>query len=217
MGRPATPLLSRDIIGQAALGMIDKEGPDAFSVNRLAANLGVHPSSLYNHVTSKADIIEVVRHLIVEHIDYSAFDTEPWLEALSTWARSYRAAFASYPNTIKLLATSPIRDEAALIMYEHVLDCLVAAGWPAESVMSIVTALESFIVGSVIDLSAPEQMVLADQSTGAPHLAATLTSSHTQAARRRADDDFELGLRIFLVGLERQHHDIVGGQRLGDG
>jgi AcrR family transcriptional regulator len=208
VGRPTKPLLSRQLIAEAALQLIDKEGSDAFTVNRLAARMSVQPSSLYNHITSKNDIVELVRHLIVADIDYTMFASQAWDQALAAWAVSYRAAFAAHPDTIKLLATTPIRDDATLVMYEHVFDNLVAAGWPPQSVMSVITALESFILGSVLDLSAPETMVVAEPAGAAPRLAAALINAHPQAARRRADTDFELGLRAIITGFSNELNSI---------
>jgi AcrR family transcriptional regulator len=204
MGRPPKPLLGRELIGETALRLIDEEGSDSFGLNRLAAKMSVRSSSLYNHISSKDDIVQLVRHLVVAQIDYSMFASQPWDQALEAWARSYRDAFAAHPNTIKILATTPIRDESTLVMYEHVIGNLLGAGWPTPSVMSAVTAVESFILGSVLDLSAPEQMVLATSSTATPHLAAALIGVHPQTARRRADADFELGLRAILSGLRHE-------------
>ena len=55
-GRPATRTakLSRDIVVNAALAFLDREGWDALTINALANHLGTKGPSLYNHVnTSK--------------------------------------------------------------------------------------------------------------------------------------------------------------------
>ena len=45
-----TTKLSRDVIVNAALTFLDREGWDALTINALATQLGTKGPSLYNHV-----------------------------------------------------------------------------------------------------------------------------------------------------------------------
>jgi AcrR family transcriptional regulator len=67
MARPLTPKLSPELIARAALAMVDAHGE--FTVPALAKQLKVSPSSLYNHVEGKGDIIELMRGTAVAQID----------------------------------------------------------------------------------------------------------------------------------------------------
>ena len=49
MARPSKPLISRDACARAALEIIDAEGLDALSLERLATEIGVRAPSLYHH------------------------------------------------------------------------------------------------------------------------------------------------------------------------
>ena len=60
MVRPRTPLLSRERIVEVAVTVIDAEGLDALSTRRLARELGVQAPSLYNHFSTKEDILDAV-------------------------------------------------------------------------------------------------------------------------------------------------------------
>ena len=62
MGRPATPKLSVEKIAAAALDLVDAQGE--FTMGEIAAALSVRPSSLYNHVAGKVEVIEAIRALI---------------------------------------------------------------------------------------------------------------------------------------------------------
>jgi len=57
--------LSRDVIINAALTFLDREGWDALTINALAAQLGTKGPSLYNHVTSLDDLRRSVRKRVV--------------------------------------------------------------------------------------------------------------------------------------------------------
>ncbi len=64
--RPAK--LSRDVIVNAALTFLDREGWDALTINALAAQLGTKGPSLYNHVDSLDDLRRSVRKRVVVDI-----------------------------------------------------------------------------------------------------------------------------------------------------
>lgn len=64
--RPAR--LSREIIINAALAFLDREGWDALTINALAAQLGTKGPSLYNHVQSLDDLRRAVRVRVIDDI-----------------------------------------------------------------------------------------------------------------------------------------------------
>ncbi|HTC82023.1 MAG TPA: helix-turn-helix domain-containing protein, partial [Acidimicrobiia bacterium] len=57
MARPSKPLISKDASARAALEIIDAEGLEALSLERLAKELGVRAPSLYHHFADKAEIL----------------------------------------------------------------------------------------------------------------------------------------------------------------
>ncbi|MGA8547948.1 MAG: WHG domain-containing protein [Mycobacterium sp.] len=64
--RPAK--LSREIIVNAALTFLDREGWDALTINALANQLGTKGPSLYNHVVSLEDLRRAVRMRVIDDI-----------------------------------------------------------------------------------------------------------------------------------------------------
>jgi AcrR family transcriptional regulator len=64
--RPAK--LSREIIVNAALTFLDREGWDALTINALATQLGTKGPSLYNHVLSLEDLRRAVRMRVIDDI-----------------------------------------------------------------------------------------------------------------------------------------------------
>ncbi|MGH3541650.1 MAG: TetR/AcrR family transcriptional regulator [Mycobacterium sp.] len=64
--RPAK--LSREIIINAALTFLDREGWDALTINALATQLGTKGPSLYNHVESLDDLRRTVRMRVIDDI-----------------------------------------------------------------------------------------------------------------------------------------------------
>lgn len=64
--RPAK--LNREVVINAALSFLDREGWDALTVNALAAHLGTKGPSLYNHVQSLDDLRRTVRVRVIGDI-----------------------------------------------------------------------------------------------------------------------------------------------------
>ncbi len=155
IARPSKPLLSRELIATTALALVDRHGPEGASVRRVAARLGVNPASLYNHVPNRAAMVEDVRALVSAAIDSRPLRELPWEEALGEWARSYRRAFAHHARAIPLLMTERASAPVLLAGYEDFAVAAEAAGWTPRDVLPLLTAFESFILGSVLDMSGP--------------------------------------------------------------
>ncbi|MEU5683566.1 TetR/AcrR family transcriptional regulator [Streptomyces venezuelae] len=213
-GRPRRPVLSADLIAREALAMIDADGSGAFSLPRLADRLGVRTASLYNHLDGRSAVIEGVRRLVVEEMDISAFDELPWSDALAAWARSYRDAFARHPHTVELLATTTISSPATLAMYESVVAALARGGWPERHLVAVLTSVESFLLGSALDLVAPPLMIdPSDHAPRVPVLAAALRAAYADRKPARADQAFDTGLDALIRGLEARLAEVSDPRR----
>ncbi|MFG2221867.1 TetR/AcrR family transcriptional regulator [Streptomyces sp. NPDC048644] len=193
MARPRTPLLDRARIGETALRLVDEQGD--FSVPQIARALGVQTASVYHHVDGRTGIIELLRERINDSIDASALDVTPWDAALEAWARSYLAAFAAHPRAIPLLTVSPVRAPKVLALYERASALLLDAGFAPSDVIPVIVALENVVLGSALDLAAPEAMWDVADADRTPHLARALAAT----GPGRAGTAFELALAGVLA------------------
>ncbi|GGR25309.1 tetracycline repressor, C-all-alpha domain protein [Streptomyces cinereoruber] len=193
MGRPRRPLLDRERIATTALEVVDEQGE--FSVPQIAKRLGVQTASVYHHVDGRDGIVELLRERVASAIDGGTLDLEPWDAALVAWARSYRAAFAAHPRAIPLLTTSPVRAPGVLAQYEKAVGRLLDAGFALADVMPVIIALENLVLGSALDLAAPEAMWELADETATPRLARALDA----VPEGRADQAFELALTGYLA------------------
>ena len=200
MGRPHTPLLDRDRIADAALKLTDRRGD--FTILDLSRALKVTPAALYHHVDGRDGIIALMRERMTHTVDASAFGQLPWDEALRCWAVSYRDTFAAHPGTIAMLAAEPVADPAVHAQYEPAVTALQDAGFPRHTVLAVITAVESFVLGSALDLAAPPVMVTGIDADATPRLAEAAAAA--PAGRARADQAFTLGLDALITGLRHQ-------------
>ena len=117
MPRPHVPILSPTRIRAAALALVDRDGLEALSMRKLAAELGVRAASLYSHVATKDDLLNDVANEIIGRVDVAGFGAG-WRAGLVRWARSYRAALAEHPNMVPFIARGPDRRDASMRMAE---------------------------------------------------------------------------------------------------
>ncbi len=194
-------MLSRRGITAAAVALVDARGPRSLTMAALAGRLGVAPSALYNHVSTKDELLGWLQDHVNAEIDASAFGELGWQAALASWARSYRSAYARHPALVPLIATARVAGaEHTVAMYERVAAGLAGGGWPQHRVADAIVAVESFVRGSALDASAPEDIF-------EPGGLAASAPSLVRAVRARARHDpalaaFDLGLGALVTGLE---------------
>lgn len=164
-GRPAKPVLSRDLIAAQALDFVAESGLEELTMSQLAKKLGVAPSALYNHLDNKADLVLLIQDALVSQVSVEAMERlidrqTPLADALEDWARSYRRVFASYPSLIPLIAVTPVSEAPQTShMYDTVAKALLSAGVPEDRVITVIVSFESFLFGSALDLNAPENVL----------------------------------------------------------
>jgi AcrR family transcriptional regulator len=202
-GRPSSAVLDQAVITSAALRLIGKSGYDGLTMAALARSLHVAPSALYNHVTSKRDVLVLVEDHLASLVDVSAFGAEPWDEAVRQWAWSYRDVFSKHTPLIPVIAVLPVTDAPqTLAMYESVSEGLRQAGFPQERIVSSIVALESFIFGSAYDVTAPADIFdPGSMAESTPNFTAAVRSLAEQGHEKPADVAFSLGLEALISGL----------------
>ncbi|MEV7769356.1 TetR/AcrR family transcriptional regulator C-terminal domain-containing protein [Microbacterium sp. NPDC086615] len=205
VGRPRVGVLSRRLIGETALRLLDDDRDTGFRMSDLARALGVRVSSLYNHVENKTAVFAEIREILAERIDANAAPDPRWDHALRNWAHAYRAAFAAHPSTVAYLSALPL-DATSTVgrSYDHLASQLQDAGWSAAESMSVIVAVESFVLGSALDASAPQDMLDPGDRADVPTFAAAYHARRELAEAQGAtpaDLAFALGLDALLEGL----------------
>ncbi len=97
----------RDIL-DAARGLLVRDGVEALTVGRLAAELGIKPPSLYKHFASKR-VLEAA--LIAEGLVAHAATLEATGGDLASIAAAYRAFARENPQLYRLMTERPLPRE----------------------------------------------------------------------------------------------------------
>jgi len=134
MARPSKPLISKDASARAALEIIDAEGLEALSLERLAKELGVRAPSLYHHFADKAEILARVARLVALEVPVPPEpSTDNWQEWMVEMCVGFRRAIMAHPNAAPLLLRYYPR-QFMLSSYERASRVLDQVGVPLEGV-----------------------------------------------------------------------------------
>lgn len=212
-GRPKTSLLTSKKITATAQKLIEKTG--SFTMSTLARELKVAPSSLYNHVSCRDEVLAAISDRVVEGISTQQLRAaaeqvragqlageaarQAWIEATTTWACSYRQAFSLTPVIVTTLAITPVQQApATLTMYEQVVASFTAFGLSPSQALLTVEALEAFLLGSAIDAQAPND-IFSPGPLGNEH--PTMRDAFGHLGPTPQEEAFTIGLTALLKGL----------------
>ena len=200
--------LTRERIVAAALAIVDEQGPEALSMRRLGAVLGVEAMSLYKHVEGKEAILDGIRALLIE--DFAArLPAGPvgdWREDLAAFARAYRAVGRDHPRAFPLLAQGPGRAYVVGAgVAEETIARLRAAGLDRASAIFAQRTIVRFVLGaSLIDRAADVAPApVAEEELAALAQERPLVGELMRSMDDPATDDalFEFGLELLLDGI----------------
>ncbi|MFE7775439.1 TetR/AcrR family transcriptional regulator C-terminal domain-containing protein [Streptomyces sp. NPDC057445] len=146
---PREPLTRERIVG-AALLIIDEEGVEALSMRRIAARLGVQAMSLYNHVQSKADILDGVTEFITTDMRMPHRMTGGWEDGIRSIAYAFRQAALRHPRAGELVLMRQLSTPTALAPVDTMLAMMLDHGFDEATAVHALRLFVAFQVGSLL-------------------------------------------------------------------
>jgi AcrR family transcriptional regulator len=145
-GRPARR--SRSQIAAAAVAIADRDGLDAVSMRRVAAELGTGAASLYRYVDNREDLLDLMTDAVGAEYDLAG-PTGDWQADLVAVAEQMRAIMLRHPWLAGLLPVRSPLGPNGLALLEYVLTVL--AGHPAATsakieAFALMTAIAALFV-----------------------------------------------------------------------
>lgn len=215
--RPRPPL-TRERVLDAALAVVDAQGLEALTMRRLGAELGVEAMSVYHHVPGKPALLDGLVERFLTELRPPPVEIA-WDQRLRSLAHALRAVTLAHPHVFPLVATRPLRGEAAIALVEATLDALRDAGLGAEETVSAFWALVAYLTGALLAEIATAIGLSDEPSTGlAPGVVRGLDRArfprvHELAAamaQSSFEQEYERGLELVLDAVRRR----LGGGRL---
>jgi len=189
----------------AALRVIDAEPPEAFTMRRVADELGVGVMTLYGYVSSKEEILGGVMTLVLVDGESARPDDAGWDERLRDDVTHMYSVCHRHPHLVSLVLAQTSASPGLFRVRERMLGTLLEAGFEKTVALHALGVLTSYAVGfgsmqgraASIDLPARMRELPVDEF---PHLA-TVAGGY---AVHLSKDAFEFGLELLLDGLRAQ-------------
>jgi AcrR family transcriptional regulator len=203
---PRSGGLTAPAIVEAAIAVADADGLDAVSIRRVAALLGVRPMSLYTHIASKDELLDLMANELVGLMLIEEPASNDWREALGEIARRSHATFVAHPWVLAAFARRPRPGPNAARHAKQMALAVAGIGLAPAEVWTVLGIVDDYVLGHALrvattgnarDLEA--SMSVTDRAE-VPEVAALPDVDHA----RTTSDSFELGLQTVLDGVERR-------------
>lgn len=142
--------LSRELIEEAALALIEQEGLETFSTRRLGERLGCQAMSIYHHFPSKAHILDALVDRALAAIPIPRRGQSPEAR-LRTLVSRWRKVALQHPRLYPYLSMHRWNSEAGVRFLEEILACFHDAGFAPEACARQFRVLCYFVLGATLD------------------------------------------------------------------
>ena len=192
--------LNRASVLAAAVQLADREGAEALTVRRLADDLGVHPTSLYNHVASKEAILDGVVGLLFTEVELP--DVTDWRDWVRALAAALRTLARAHPGAFMVLTRRPAETPEAYAIASRGVEAFRADRSLEDAVLAV-RMVSLALLGLALN-ECPPMGDWVEPTSGDPALDAFPVLAEA-ADVLAADDDrhWSLAVDVLVAGLDR--------------
>lgn len=210
--RGPKPSLTLDRIVDAAIALADREGIDALSMRRVAAELGAGTMSLYRHVPGKAELLALMLDKVSDPgEDVARAESAGWRDVVRTVAHGSYRMYLRHPWLLQVNWTRPVIGPNTLAGMEFFMRGLAGLALTDQERISVLIMVDGFVTGvarqQIQNAAVPQETGVTDEefwSHQYPVLAKAMESGNYPAMAALSEDAFDLGWEAtFEFGLER--------------
>lgn len=141
--------LSRDEIVRTAIAVADAEGAEAVNMRRIARELGSGTMSLYWHVASKDELLDLMIDAIVGDTQ-APKPSGDWRADLRAGACATRNALHRHQWAVNFMSTRPPAGPKMLRNLERSLSALDGLGLDKATAITTLMAVTTYVLGAVL-------------------------------------------------------------------
>lgn len=143
------PPLSRERIVSEAVALLDDEGIDRLTMRRLAERLGTGSTTLYWHVKTKDDVLDLALDTVFGQAQLPDAPSGDWRTDVTTLVGEWRAAILRHPWTASLLGR-PLMGPNVLERTEFLHAALVRAALTGPELTAAAYGVANYVIGSTM-------------------------------------------------------------------
>jgi AcrR family transcriptional regulator len=140
------PGYTREQVLEAALAVIDRDGPELFSMRRIADELGMGTMTLYGYVRNKEEVVEGVTALAFAGLHRDSPDAG-WEEQLRSEVEDLHDVCQRHPNLVALVLVQTSASPGLFRLRERMLGTLLGAGFEETIALYALGVLTSYALG----------------------------------------------------------------------
>lgn len=199
--RGPRPRFTREAVLEAALRVIDTVPPDAFTLRRVADELGMGVMTLYGYVRNKEEILEGVTVLLFAEAHRRASDAN-WDEQLRAEVRALHSVGRRHPNLVTLVLAQRSAAPGMFVMRERMLTALLDAGFNEKTALHALGVLCNYALGFAGAQAVAAPIDLPDRIRELPvEQFPRLSAFAENYSAHLSDEAFEFGLELLMTGL----------------
>ena len=194
--------LSRQEIVAAAFDELDAVGLDELSMRGVARRLGVQHNTVYWHMKSRSQLLELMADAVVARVDLRDLPAS-WIERVRVLSTRLRAAVGGQRDGARLLAGIVNNGPHTFRYADLLLATFFEADFDAGTALKLHWSIFYLMIGVTQEEQAPASPTSLDEplATGGEYPAlARVTATLMQ---RSFSDQFEFGLDLILDGARR--------------
>lgn len=132
--------LTRDAILHTAVALADRDGPDAVTLRKIAGELGVHVTSLYNHVPTREAVTDGIVEVLLDEAKLPAAPVA-WDEWVRRFVDGVVEIAATHPGAFHALRQRPVQGARATASFEIALAAFRDAGFAGADAFAAVKSV----------------------------------------------------------------------------
>jgi TetR/AcrR family tetracycline transcriptional repressor len=210
MAENKRPGLTRYMIVETALRLLDDVGLDGLTVRRLATELGVQSPALYWHFHNKQELLDAMADALIAAAGMGPpREGESWQDWLCRRARDYRGSLLAHRDGARIVVNARALTPATIKVFDQELTAMVSRGFTPVLALRTIASLTRYVNGFVLQ----EQQVEPHHDTERPDdryatlaslldggTSATLLVAIREGGSLLGEDSFEHGLRALIDG-----------------
>ncbi|WP_049714676.1 TetR/AcrR family transcriptional regulator [Streptomyces caatingaensis] len=157
--------MTRENLADAALRLLEREGPKGLSMRKVAAEVGVQAASLYWHVRNKEELLDLAADALWEGYaplpEGRTVTAEAWRDCLAVASHRLRAHLLAHANAVRVLAGRFAPGPRSLGPMEEILALLRGVGFgpadTADAAYTLLTWVQGFVLHEAVPMSAAEE------------------------------------------------------------
>ncbi|WP_243722826.1 TetR/AcrR family transcriptional regulator [Actinomadura sp. 7K507] len=147
--RREAPPLTRERIVAEAVALLDEEGAGRLTMRRLAERLDTGSTTLYWHVRTKDDVLELALDAVFGDVPIPEGGTE-WRADVVALMSGWRAAMLRHPWSATILGGRPLLGPEVLARTDFLYAALATTGLTGTRLAGAAYAVANYVIGSAL-------------------------------------------------------------------